>query len=255
MGKRVEQIFRHPFCQQIVDDIRPALDILHRELEELERSGRLQFVETPQQPTYQPTGFSRFDRYVTSVFEYISRLEKSFRRLEHIRAYLAHFRILKQYKGAGVNLAEYVQYHYSNHAITLVGICDLALILTNNTFCLGFPPRQCRQEIITENYWVCKAKVDEVLKRLNSTVEPLREPRNLFVHRGFPRSSPRIIYLDMSENLGVGRPYKAEISRIIGKLKEEEEPVFGATIELLSGLHPVYKFWKGILSAREKRNG
>ena len=252
MIKKSEQILEHPFYQEFASELPRLLQLVHDYVQNGLESGELEIANTPRQRPYQVSVFSNYDQYVYSEVEFVHRLQRAFERLEHIRAYLAHFRILKQHKEAGVNLAQYVEYHYSNHASTLVGIYDLALILTNNTFRLGFPLKQCRQENIIHNDWVCKAGVDKALKKLNSTVEPLREPRNLSIHRGIPRSSLNINDLSMSERLNLGRPYRTEVERIIKKLNKEEESVFGAIMELFSGLQQTYKFWKTVLSDEGK---
>jgi len=243
MDKYAHQIFEHPFGNETGDDIRPIIREEPPELPELEQ-------------------------YVVSVFGWTATLDYSLRRLEHVRAYLAHFRILRQYKESGITRGDYIRYHYSNHAVILLGIFDLALILTNSVFRLGIPERQCRAETVIENSWVRSLGIDEILRKLNSAVEPLREPRNIFIHRGHPRDSEDLSYLDAVEIFPkpdnssttpwprveplYQRVFKRERSRIVRELNEQEGLVINPLMELLDKLHPVYKSWKKLLHDRGK---
>ena len=257
MEKKGKRIDNHPLSTETFEDIHPLLQRCAEELKQLAKSGRFQIGGPVRQLPEQSPEISTFEQYLYCVFDSLTKLASSFERSEHIRAYLAHFRILKRYKETGINRAKYIQYHYSNHATTLVGTADLGLILTNDTFRLGLPHRQCRQETIVENSWVCNAGVDKILQRLNSAVQPLREPRNLFIHRGVPRSNLLLSDLSIIERVSersdlIEQVYKIEVPGILRELNEQEGKVFDVSMELLSGLHPIYKFWKGILSAREK---
>jgi hypothetical protein len=217
----------------------------------------------------EPEELSELEQYLISVFRWTARLADSFRRLEHVRAYLAHFRILKQYNETGIKRMDYIKYHYSNHAVILLGIFDLALILTNSVFRLGIPERQCRPEIVIENSWVRRRGIDKSLRELNSAVEHLREPRNVFIHRGYPRDTEDLscltgveIFLKADNSSTIMSPsrvrpayervFKQERLRILDELDKQEEPVFNISMELLTGLHPVYKGWKKSLTIQER---
>ncbi len=233
MDKYADKIFEHSFGAEVHSSLRKIPNLERREWSEL----------------------SDAEQYVIDVFMWTARLADSFNRLEHIRAYLAHRRILKQHRESGINRANYIRYHYSNHAATLLGIFDIALILTNNVFRLGLPERQCRSEIITQNCWVRSKGIDKILKKFDSAVEPLRESRHLYLHRGYPRDSEPLWYLrgmelssraDSSSRIVLARlaerTCRAEVSRILNEITRQEETVFNAASELLTSLHPVYKF-------------
>lgn len=253
MPKYSEQISRHPFVAEISDD----LQLVNERLSPKMPTSPEEFLHG------RPSALSECEDYVVSVFLRTGRLADSFERLEHIRAYLAYFKLLKQYKEIGINRTDYIRYHYSNHAATLLGTFDIALILTNNVFRLGLPERQCRSEIITQNCWVRSKGIDKILRELDSAVEPLREPRHMYIHRAYPRDSETLWYLRGFEMLSsidstlevdsslkiiclseVRTMYKAEILRILDELSGQEEPVFNAATKLLTGLHPVYKSCK-----------
>jgi len=238
MERHSEQIFKHPFYKEAFNDSKSVLG---------------QLLD----PNVQPVKRSEAERYFWSVLFYMTMLRHSFHRLEQIRTYLTHFRILKQYKEASITRATYIEYHRTNHAIILVGISDIALILTSNVLRLGLPERQCRSEIITQNRWVRNSGIGKILQELNSAVEPLREPRHLYLHRGYPRDSELLYYLRGMEIISradtsskmvspslTERMYRAQVSRILSEIGGQEEPVFNAATELLTGLHPVYKSCK-----------
>lgn len=261
MEKYNEQMLSHPFFAEICDD----LQLLNERLSPKMPTSPEEFLHG------RPPALSESEDYVVSVFLWTARLADSFERLKHIRAYLSHFRILKRYRESGINRTDYIKYHYSNHAVTLLGVLDIALILTNHVFRLGHPEKQCRSKIIIQNAWVRSRGIDKILRQLDSAVEPLREPRHLFIHRGYPRDSEPLWYLrgfeilrsidstlevDSSSKIislsEVGTRYKTEILRILDELSEQEKPVFNTCKELLAALHPVYKNWKRLFAMQEK---
>lgn len=265
--KYSEQILNHPFAKELLDDITPAVHRLSL-LKKHKRTRKFQKIEQ----YFHPTRLSEPEQYFHSALYYVLRLHDSFERLEYIRTFLTHFRIPKQYKEMGIERSDYIKYHYSNHAVNLVGIFDIALILANNVFRLGLPEKQCRSELIIQNSWVRSRGIDKILKNLDSKVLPLREPRNLFIHRGWARDDKFIPFLEMLELLKrksaipetilssrsdaiIARISKLETLKILDELNEQEEPVFNISIELLSRLHPIYKFWKDILlTKRDKKS-
>jgi len=251
MEKYSEQISSHPFLKEALLDSSPVLD-------------RLTIMKS--KGTQGTQIVSESEQYFLYVAYYAIHLCSSFTRLEHIRAFLAHIRILKQYKEIGITRKDYIQYHYSNHAVTLVGLFDIALILTSNVLRLGLPEKQCRSETIIQNSWVRSCGIDKILQNMDSTLKPLREPRNLFLHRGCVRQDEFLPILGIYELLTKGGisqktitysdmalAYKEEVSDILNELSKQEEPVFDISMELLHKLHPVYKFWKKFLAKQEKQ--
>lgn len=244
--KHSEQIRSHPFVDEVIADSGPVLRQLLS-------------------PKQRPTRRSEPERYFWSVRFYIHNLCDSFTRLEHIRTYLAHIRISKQYRQDGITRTSYIEYHSSNHAVILVGIFDIALILTSNVFRLGIAEKQCRSDLIMQNAWVHERGIDRILRQLDSAVSPLREPRNLFAHRGIPRMDEFLTALgeyDALEEKGLLKKmpnrskvelvYKEKISGILDELGKREESAFNPTMELLTGLHPVYNSWKKFFATQEK---
>jgi len=252
MNKFSSQIENHNFVKELVNDLIPTTKKVPRGAEEVKK--------------YQAE-LSEFEKYSTSVFMWAMRVQGCFATLEHARVFLNYFRTNKRYKEAGIGRSDYINYHYFNYAITVVKIMDIALILTNDTFRLGNPAKLCRLESITENLWVRSTGVDKLLKELNSVVEPWREPRNRFVHRGQTldisgqRQDSKLLYLleayDRFSGLDtsiasvpfhlVKSWYRSVVSEVYKEFDRTEKPLLDATSELLSGLLPIYRFWRKML--------
>jgi len=203
---------------------------------------------------YSPSGL---EKYSFTVMGWIQRLSNCFKDLEHTRVYMSHFRSNKWYKEAGITQSNCINYHYVKYATTVVTISDVCLILTNDICRLGNPERLCYLENITRNSWIVSSKIDKSLNKIMKAIEPWREPRNLFIHRGWEMYREALTMLDAYELLqGKGifnrsaHPqriktlYKSELSKIFKEFDSIEAPLFNAVIELMSKLLPVYKSWR-----------
>ena len=210
---------------------------------------------------------SELEKYSFSVMGWMQRLRNCFKDLEHTRVYMSHFRSNKWYREAGIVQSNYINYHYVKYAITVVTIMDVSLILTNDTFRLGNPERLCYPDNIIRNSWVISSNVHNTLNKLSRIVEPWREPRNLFIHRGWEIYREVLTALEglelMQEKgmLDTNVPshrikflYKSELSKIYKEFDKVEPPLFDAVIELLSRLLPIYKSWREKLQNPPARN-
>jgi len=200
---------------------------------------------------------SELEKYAWSLIKQKQRIQYCFKALEHAKVYMKHFRTNKWYREAEIVQSNYINYHYAKYAITVVTIMDVCLILTNDTFRLGNPERLCYPENIIKNSWVTSSKVDKSLNKLSKIVEPWREPRNLFIHRGeqlWREKLTALEELELMRNKGtldikvplhrVKSLYKSELSEIFKEFDKVETPLFNAVIELLSKLLPVYISWR-----------
>jgi hypothetical protein len=245
MNKISSQIENHQFVDELMNDLKPVIKKLHQNGEYT---------------------LSEFEQYLLSVFKWIMRIRDCFEALDYARVYLKYFSTNKRHEKAGIGRSRHINYHYFNYAITVVKIMDVALILTNKTFRLGNPERLCRFDSIIENSWVRSAGIDKPLKELNSLVEPWREPRNLFIHRGETLSSKSLhlleaydLLISTSEPITIFSPseakllYKLEVSKIYKEFEQTEVPLLSATSELLSELLPIYRFWRKTLQETSDR--
>ena len=144
---------------------------------------------------------------------------------------------------------------------------DVSLILTNDTFRLGNPERLCSLDNIMRNSWVISSNVDKQLNKLARIVEPWREPRNLFIHRGWNIYRELLTALEgyellrekgmLDEMLSSHRVkslYKSELSKLFQEFDQAETPLFDAAIELLSSLLPIYVSWRKKLQMSPREN-
>jgi len=254
MNKISSQIENHQFIKELSNDLQPTAS---RKYQEIKDSGQSLFQST----SLVLSSLSELEQYSKSLFIWAMRIRDCFETLEHVGVYLhPSFRINRRYREAGIGLNHYINYHYFNYATTVVRIMDVALILTNTTFRLGNPEKLCRLDYIIENSWVRSTGVDKFLKKLNAIVEPWREPRNLFIHRGktlnrksmhmleafelLIREDPSIKFISTSDTK---RLYKSELSKIYKEFEKTEQPLFKSTSELLSQLLPIYRFWRRML--------
>jgi hypothetical protein len=240
--------------------------ILNHELAEENRKDALPYMrELFGEKSYSP---SELEKYSFTVMGWIHRLLNCFKSLEHTRVYMSHFRSNKWYIEAGIVQSNYINYHYVKYAITVVTIMDVSLILTNDTFRLGNPERLCYLDNIMRNSWVISSNVDKALNKLSRIVEPWREPRNLFIHRGWEIYREPLTALGIYESLlekgkldrkislrRVKSLYKSELAEIFKEFDQVEPPLFNAVIELLSKLLPVYISWRKKLQTPPMRSG
>lgn len=237
MSNYVSKMLEHGFTEEIVENSHPYLAGLKGE---------------------ELLSYSELVKYSFTILHWIWSLFNCFESLEHTRVYMNHFRSNKWYREAGIVQGNYINYHYKKYAITVVTVMDVCLILTNTTFRLGNPERLCYLENITKNSWVTSAKVDKALNKLGKIVEPWREPRNLFIHRGYEPNRETLTRLEIYEQLlekGLMNNkdiplhrrktlYKAELADIFKEFDQVEPPLFNAVIELLTKLQPIYKSWQ-----------
>ena len=232
-----------------------SLKMLSHEFAEENRKDALPYMrELIGEKSYSP---SELEKYSFSVMGWMQRLRNCFKDLEHTRVYMSHFRSNKWYREAEIVQGNYINYHYVKYAITVVTIMDVILILTNDTFRLGNPERLCYHDKIKRDSWVVSSNVHNTLNKLSRIVDPWREPRNLFIHRGWEIYREKLTALEGFELLQekgmldkivsshrVKSLYKSELSEIVKEFDQVETPLFDAVIELLSRLLPIYKSWR-----------
>jgi len=216
----------------------------------------------------EPYSPSELEKYSLSVMGWTHRIRNSFKSLEHTKVYMRHFRSNKWYREAEIVRGNYINYHYIKYAITVVTIMDICLILTNDTFRLGNPERFCYLDTIMRNSWVISSKVDKALNKLSKIVEPWREPRNLFIHRGWEIYREKLTALEgyelslekgiLDEKIPLRKIktlYAAELSEIFKEFEQVEKPLLEAVTELLSELLPIYKSWRKKLQTSSMPRG
>jgi hypothetical protein len=239
--------------------------ILDHEFAEENREDALPYLEKLLEgKSYSP---SELEKYSFSIMGWMHRILGSFTGLDHTRVYLRHFRSNKWYKEAGIVQGNYINYHYTKYTTTVITIMDICLILTNDTFRLENPEKLCNIDNIAGNSWVISSNVSKTLNKLNKIVKPWREPRNLFVHRGWQMYRSKLTALEEYElshekikpelrisSQKIKSLYQSELLKIFNEFDEVEPPLFNAVIELLSKLLPIYISWREKLKNPPIRN-
>jgi hypothetical protein len=78
---------------------------------------------------------------------------------------------------------DHLIYHLENHIIRTVTLIDRSLQLTNIVYGLGIPERGCSETTVAENAHLKSSAAAKELRRLLALVKPLRQQRNVIVHR------------------------------------------------------------------------
>jgi hypothetical protein len=125
------------------------------------------------------------DGYEFRVFAWITRLLESLHRARQSTVYLQRFPASKSYRRLGISASDWLEYHYAFYTITIGGVVDIALLLTNAVWELGNEERNCRWHIVVKDGQLSRAVVD-ALGRIDDVVRRTRDLRDRRVHRGKP---------------------------------------------------------------------
>lgn len=199
----------HPFMKLLMSNLRSTFEVLGAHYMHLANTGELtkrwskpKYALTTRKRKSNQSNFSDEENYHLGVFDYASNIISASERLEEMRIYLNRFPQSRIFEKHNVTENKWIHYHYSNYLITVVGIFDTALLLTNAVFMLGLEPRQCSKETVLENYWVRRTQVKSALQGLDKIVDPYRPHRNFYVHRS---ETPRLEILDILVTISINR--------------------------------------------------
>ncbi|HEU0013324.1 MAG TPA: hypothetical protein VFQ45_06545 [Longimicrobium sp.] len=121
--------------------------------------------------------------YSARVHAWLTRMLESLHRAKLSTVFLRRFPSPRTYERNGISASNWLEYHYAFYTITISGLVDLALILTNEVWELGNEEKNCRWHIITKDGRL-PASVIGVLKDIDSVVKRTRDLRDHRVHRG-----------------------------------------------------------------------
>jgi hypothetical protein len=171
-----KQLASHPFAQKVFKNLQPLVETAGSKLTDLWKKGKWRNKGT--------SNFWEYEYYDYDVFTKLSSVTSATERLEQSQIFIRTFPKPRSYEKLRINQYTWIEYHYSNYIITLVGLFDIALTLTNSVFRLGNRERDCKADLISMNSWVVKTPVKQAIKDLDDLIKPHRESRNLHVHRG-----------------------------------------------------------------------
>ena len=235
--------------QKVGENLQPLLEAAVPKLTELWKKGKWRNKE--------PAKFLEYQWYDHNVFTQLSAIISATERLEQSQIFIRTFPKPRSYEKLRINQYTWIEYHYSNYIITLVGLFDIALILANSIFRLGNRECDCKADLITMNSWVAKTPVQQALKNLNDLIKPHREDRNLRVHRGTVPDIATVMgeeELDLLKAISAvqmfGKPlidrkimdfaYKGHVKKICKALQTERDKIDNVMWGLFDHLLPIY---------------
>jgi len=121
-------------------------------------------------------------RYHHYVFWYANNMVKAFSRLNHVILYVKDFP--KGYLKQGVTMYDWIQYHYHVYILTIYGLYDIALNLTNCVFPLGLDKKTVNQSTVEDNLLVKSTGVSMSLGTLRKATSQVGTQRHSLIHRG-----------------------------------------------------------------------
>ena len=169
-------ISKHAFLKAIVDNSNISKDALKELAKNYEETGTFRTTKNARLP---PAEFYHF-----WVRSYTWALLSALERMSEAQFYLQNLPRGAAFSKKGITEDKWIEYHYCNHLVILYGIYDTSLILTNFVFRLGLKEKDCKESTIQMNAWVRNTPVKAALDGVSKVVEPHRDARNLYVHRG-----------------------------------------------------------------------
>ena len=198
------------------------------------------------------------ERYRMGVFVRAMALVTSTERLETCRTFVQRFPSPRTYVKNGIGHHTWLQYHFGYYVILLVGLPDVALILTNAVFSLGNADRNCKPDIIKNNAYVRGTRAKTGLDALEHLVTSYRTLRNIHVHRGRPPDIPEIMdsddldyFMVMSDVSLTSKPlvppevldcmFKGPTTEIVKRMAHELDELQHVLSRFFDSLLPTYR--------------
>jgi hypothetical protein len=94
-----------------------------------------------------------------------------------------NFRATPALKKQGVTRDKHIAYHLEGYLVRTTSVFDRRLILTNDVFRLGNPPRNCRRDVILSNSYVKNSVVAKSLTLMEKVVDQFKQARHAVAHR------------------------------------------------------------------------
>lgn len=215
---RERDLLTHPLVQSVLAASSDLLDSAARRIKsEVKKHGRPR-VENPKPPR------SVHDRYQHAVFYRVSKVLADFDRLAHSAALLRNLPTPRMLKRWDLTPDRWFEYQYEFHLLTLVGLADRCLLVTNDILRCGLNFRDCNSQTMLRHEKLVGTKIRTALQRLLKEVEPRRAPRNAAVHEGEAPAIRKIIELEDYDWLPIialaerVRPTTKEHSNVVRRL-------------------------------------
>lgn len=127
---------------------------------------------------------TELDEYLSNIFKPAVNICNIYEQLEFIPIFISKFPKPKFYENNGINHPKYLQYHVENHFMKISTIFDLLIILVNELYKLGIPPRLSSFQQLVENRHTKNTKLIKLIKKFDKAIQGIKTIRNLIAHRG-----------------------------------------------------------------------
>jgi hypothetical protein len=237
------RIEEHSLCNKPCEKLRPLIESITPE--DL-------MIESSKERHSRAPNLSAEQSYHYYVFWYATNMTKAFSRLNHTTIYIKDFPKPRSYLKQGITQYDWIQYHYHVYMVSIVGLYDIALKLTNGVFRLGVNEKQVKQFSIEDNLWVKSAGVSESLRTLRQATSWAKEPRHSFIHGGDLSKLDELHWLDaicMADKLHLTYKYTAnsmknlfqlDIDKLAKKMSNKISSLEDNAINVFDKLLPIY---------------
>jgi len=221
-------------------------------------------IESSEERHRRAPKLSTEQHYHHHVLWYTGNMVKAFSHLNHVTIYVKDFPKPKSYLRQGVTEHDWIQYHYHVYMVSIVGLYEIALKLTNAVFRLGLNEKIVNQSTVEHNLWVKSTGVSKLLGTLRQATSEVRKPRNLFIHGGDVLELDELGMLSiicMATKFHATCEYPANsiknlfqlnIDELTNKMSSKISSLENNVINLFDKLLPVYDFHASIFRSIEK---
>jgi len=200
------------------------------------------------QPFEQSRPYRADEDYVVSVLLAASEIITLCIQIDQATFYLKYFRNTPQLKKAGINRYKHILYNLENHLIRTQSLFDRLLVLVNNTYRIGNPPKNCREHVILSNTYLQGTKVLKLLNELNKIMNATRGERNRIIHHK-SYNDEELRRLELYYLLGEETDLKLDAGWVVKnylliktkELKKFNDYLFGMVLNIFSELEIVFK--------------
>lgn len=249
-------IEEHSLSNKPIEKLRPLIESTSVE-DLMIQSSKVRHSKAPK--------LSAEQSYHYYVLWYVNNMAKLFRRLNHITIYIKDLPKPRGYLKQGITQYDWIKYHHHVYMVSIVGLYEVALKLTNGVLRLGIDEKLVKKSTIEDNSWVKSTGVSESLRTLRQATSRVKAPRNLFLHGGDLLKLDELDRLDiisMASKLHLTCEYppnltknlfQPTIDRLANKMSKEILSLENLAINLFDKLLPIYDFHVSVFETIDKR--
>jgi len=243
------RIEEHPLLNKAHEEMKPLIGSITPEDFVIE-SSKERHRRAPKLSTKQ--------RYHYYVLYYTGNILDAFSRLNHATIYIKNFPKPASYLRQGVTEHDWIQYHYLVYILSIAGLYDIALKLTNGVFRLGLNEKIVNKSTVEDNLWVKSTRVSKLLDTLRKATSQVREPRNLFIHGGdllkldelhllsiicmYTKTATKYYGTSEYPANSIKKQFQVDADELTNKMSRQISSLENDVINLFDELLPIYDF-------------